>query len=326
MHPLQPVLVATQRPLVGAQLVIRQHLDRIHILHRRDETPQQVRGALVIRIARHHHIAHPRALPAPGQMLGKGQRTRIGNTHQHLVNVRIDLLQVQHHQIGIVQQRLQHLVVVQRIAVGIQTGMDIVRMTRHEPVTHELVLQQRLPARGRHPAPRGLQIVPVRQHLLHHLGHRHVLRPVALQIPGVAVVTVQAAHQAALQKQHIAQPRPVHRPAGLDGMHMPHALVVAMPGMTSSSRGMRCRSTSRVRPGSAPFQPAGRRIPEHPGSGFPWLQAPDRHAAFATFGGTVCDPVNRHQRNDRMAGSRTYRRLPAIGGAPGGRHLTGSRR
>ena len=86
------------------------------------------------------------------------------------------------------------------------------------------------------------------------------------------------------------------------------------------------RARLRVRPGSAPFQPAGRRIPEHPGSGFPWLQAPDRHAAFATFGGTVCDPVNRHQRNDRMAGSRTYRRLPAIGGAPGNRHLTGSRR
>ena len=111
-------------------------------------------------------------------------------------------------------------------------------------------------------------------------------------------------------------------------MHMPHALVMAMPGMASSSRRMRrYHSASRVRSGTAPFQPAGRRIPEHPGSGFPWLQAPDRHAAFATFGGrTVCDPVNRHQRNDRMAGSRTYRRLPAIGGAPGDRHLTGSRR
>ena len=112
-------------------------------------------------------------------------------------------------------------------------------------------------------------------------------------------------------------------------MHMPHTLVMAMPGM-ASSRGMhRCRSTSRLRPGTAAFQPAGRRTPEHPGSGFPGLQTPDRHAAFATFGRTVStasDPANRHQRNDRMAGSRTHRRLPAIGDAPGGRHLTGSRR
>ena len=113
-------------------------------------------------------------------------------------------------------------------------------------------------------------------------------------------------------------------------MHMPHALVMAMPGMTSSSRRMRrYHSASRVRSGTAAFQPAGRRTPERPGSGFPGLQTPGRHAAFATFGRTVStasDPANRHQRNDRMAGSRMHTRLPAIGGAPGNRHLTGSRR
>ena len=262
MHALELVVVTAQGPLVGAQLVVGQDLDRVHVVHGRDEAAQQMGGTIVVGIARHNHIAHARLLLAPGQVLGKGQRARVGNAHQHAMDVRIDLLEIQHHQVGVVQQRLQHFVVVQCIAIGVQTGMDAVLVTGHEPVPHELVLQQRFPPGGRHAASRGLQIMTVGHHLLHHLGHRHLMGLVALQVPGVTVVTVQAAHQAALQEQDITKPGAIDGTAGLDGMDEPGSVVapvqVRMLRRVGSRFEIRLRHQGHHRRGRRPPGGGGR--------------------------------------------------------------------
>ena len=42
MHALELVVVAAQGPLVGAQLVVGQDLDRVHVVHGRNEAAQQM--------------------------------------------------------------------------------------------------------------------------------------------------------------------------------------------------------------------------------------------------------------------------------------------
>ena len=146
MHAFQFVLVAAQCPFVRAQFVIRQKFDRTDIFHIPDKSAQQMRGTFVVGIAGNDNVAHAGRLSALGQMAGEIQRFGVGNADQHLMDFGVYLFQVQHNKIGMVEQVFQDGIVMQCVAVGVETGMDAVFAAGGEPVAHKFVLQQRFAA------------------------------------------------------------------------------------------------------------------------------------------------------------------------------------
>ena len=120
-----------------------------------------------------------------------------------------------------VEQVVKDGIVMQGVAVAVEAGVDVVFVAGGKPVAYEFVLQERFAACG-------AQVVSVGHDLLHDFGHGHFLGLFGVQVPCVAVVAVEAAHEAALQKEDVAQSGAVHRAAGFYGMDDAFAVVVAV--------------------------------------------------------------------------------------------------
>ena len=100
-----------------------------------------MRRPLIIGITGNNHITHPRWLIAFGKIAREFQRFGIGNTDEHFMNFRIDLFQVEHDQIGMIEQIIQNRIIVQSIAIAVETGMNIVFPTGRKPIAYKLILQ-----------------------------------------------------------------------------------------------------------------------------------------------------------------------------------------
>ncbi|MNK69991.1 hypothetical protein D3C87_894020 [compost metagenome] len=128
----------------------------------------------------------------------------------------VDLLDVEQHQICVVEHPIKQLVVVTHEAVGIQAGVDPLRLAGGKQLGDELLLQHGFPTGGGDAAAGGIHEVAVAGEILHQLGHSDLAA--ALGVPGVPVVAILAAHQAALHEYDEADAGAVDCAAGLDGM------------------------------------------------------------------------------------------------------------
>ena len=109
--------------------------------------------------------------------------------------------------------------------------MDVVLAAGHKPIADELVLQQGLAAGSRYTAAGGAEVVFVGEHLLHELGHGEVQLFFAVPIPSVAVVAVEAAHQAALHEEDETQAGAIYGTASFYGVDVADAFVGAGAGV-----------------------------------------------------------------------------------------------
>ena len=117
-----------------------------------------------------------------------------------------------------IQQFFQGVVVVAGVAVGVEAGVNAVGLAGDEPVADEFGLQQGFATARGHAAAGGFQVEAVLDDLLHEFIDGDFARFVGFHVPGVAVVAVEATHQAALGEDNEAQPGAVHGAAGFDGM------------------------------------------------------------------------------------------------------------
>ena len=127
-----------------------------------------------------------------------------------------------------VEQVVKDRIVMQGVAVAVEAGVDVVFVAGGKPVAYEFVLQKRFAPCGGNAAACGAQVVTVGHDLLHDFGHGHFLGLFGVQVPCVAVVAVEAAHETALQEEDVTQPGAVHCAAGFYGMDDAFAVVVAV--------------------------------------------------------------------------------------------------
>ena len=127
-----------------------------------------------------------------------------------------------------VEQVVKDGVVMQGVAVAVEAGVDVVFVAGSKPVAYEFVLQEWFAPCGGNATACGAQVVPVGHDLLHDFGHGHFLGLFGVQVPCVAVVAVEAAHETALQEEDVTQSGTVHRAAGFYGMDDAFAVVVAV--------------------------------------------------------------------------------------------------
>lgn len=141
----------------------------------------------------------------------------VRDANQILVNFIIHLLEIEHHQIGDFQQFINNRVVAAHKAVGIETGMNTFFLAGAEPVANKFGLQDSLAAGCRHAAAGSVHKVAIGHHLFHQLFNGNLFA--AVGIPGVAVVAIEAAHQAALEEGDKADPRAIDGATGFKGVN-----------------------------------------------------------------------------------------------------------
>ncbi|SKO38188.1 Uncharacterised protein [Mycobacteroides abscessus subsp. massiliense] len=64
--------------------------------------------------------------------------------------------------------------------------------------------------------------------LLHHGCYIQFLRLLGMEIPCVAIMAIQAAHQTTLQKEHVAQARTIDSTARFNRMNNAFAVIVSV--------------------------------------------------------------------------------------------------
>ncbi len=128
----------------------------------------------------------------------------------------VHLFEIEHHQIGHFQQFINHRIVAAHKAIGIQAGMNAFFVAGAEPVADKFSLQDGLTAGRGHAAAGGVHKVAVGHHLFHQIFDGDFFT--AVGIPGVAVMAVEAAHQAALEKGDKADARAVDGATGFEGV------------------------------------------------------------------------------------------------------------
>ena len=104
------------------------------------------------------------------------------------------------------------------VAVGVQAGVYAVGFAGAEPVADEVGLQERFAARCGNAAAGGFEVEAVGDDFLHQFIDGDFLRFVGFHVPGVAVVAIEAAHQAALHEDDKADAGAVNGAAGFDGV------------------------------------------------------------------------------------------------------------
>src|SRR5258706_2641385 len=145
-------------------------------------------------------------------------------TRDPLVDLRVARLDIEQIEIDIHQ-----LLVAQTLAEpagGVETGMQSQFLATPENAGGECGLHHRLAARERDPALAGLEHLCVPADLMHRLRDAH--RPAIAFVPGVRIVAILAAQQAAGQKPDEAQPRSVDGAAEYRRMDITDQFVVAL--------------------------------------------------------------------------------------------------
>ena len=211
---------------------------------------------VVIRVAGDDDVADAGELVALLQVFGEEQGAGVRHADEFFVDVVVELFEVEHDEVGVVEQGFQGVVVMAGVAVGVEAGVDAVGLAGDEPVADEFGLQQRFAAACGHAAAGGFQIEAVLDDLLHQFVHGDLARFVGFHVPGVAVVAVKATHQAALGEDDEAQAGAVHGAAGFDGMDdaVTHGSSRMVDGviLTDCAPGGVCRARQRVRVGQIP--------------------------------------------------------------------------
>jgi len=101
-------------------------------------------------------------------------------------------------------------------AVGVEAGVDALLLAGGEQFGDEILLQHGFATGGGDAATRGIHEVTIAGDVAHQLRHCHLAA--ALGVPGVAVVAVLAAHQAALHAHDEAYSGAIDGAAGFNGM------------------------------------------------------------------------------------------------------------
>ena len=217
LHALQGVRNAQLFVLVYAHGVIGQHVQRLHVFQMRDEPAELLLLPGVVGDAGDDHMADPERDVFALQILREREDALIAVAGQFPVRVGIDVLNVQHDQVGHVHQRVELLIVrAFPLAVGdaggVDAGVNVLFLGQAEELQHEVDLQERLAA-GDGDAAVFVELA-VALKLADDLLRGH---PVSLaDLPGIRIVAVLAAHGAALREHHKAQARAVHRAEALD--------------------------------------------------------------------------------------------------------------
>ena len=167
-------------------------------------------------------MTDPDRNPVGVQTAGEGEDLPVGMTGELPVFNVVDLLNIQEHQVSQGQKLLQllHKAVIMGViqyAAGVDAGVDAMPLQIVEELDQKIHLHHGFAA-GDGDAPafvEGQVGIKALQHLLH--GH---LRAAAI-FPGVWVMAVLAAHRTALEEDHIADARAVHRPAAFYRMNIP---------------------------------------------------------------------------------------------------------
>ncbi|MNV82525.1 hypothetical protein D3C71_1762660 [compost metagenome] len=152
-----------------------------------------------------------------GQITGKLQRAVVGNADQILMNVVVHLFEIQHHQIDGIQQLIDHRIVAAHKTVGVQTGIDPFFMAGAEPIADEFCLQYGFTTGGRYATAGGIHKVTIRDGIFHQLFNGHFFP--AVGIPGVTVMAIQAAHQAALEEDDKTDTWAINGATGFEGVN-----------------------------------------------------------------------------------------------------------
>ena len=88
VHAFELVGVAAQRPFVRAEFVIRQQLDFLNVVHRRDVFAEEMCGTVVVAVSRHDDVADAGKLPALLQVFGKHQGTGVRHADEFFCGFR----------------------------------------------------------------------------------------------------------------------------------------------------------------------------------------------------------------------------------------------
>ena len=192
-----------------------QHFHPFHILHRRDEA-RHLRDVLgIVGEAGHQHEAYPDRLSHGGKALGEAERRLQFDARHPAIGVRIAALDVEQHQIDILE-----VVVIGAVAEEarcVEGGVQAHLLRRGEDAAGEAELHQRLAAGDGQAAAHGAQRRREIAEPAH--GMRQLDPRAILQVPGVRVVAELAAQEAARHEEHQPHARTVHRGAGLVGVH-----------------------------------------------------------------------------------------------------------
>ena len=129
----------------------------------------------------------------------------------------VHLFEIEHYQVGYFQQFINHRIVTTNKTVGVQTGMNAFFFAGAEPVTNKLSLQDCFTAGCGNAAAGSVHKVAIGHHFLHQIFNGNFFT--AMRVPGVAVMTIQAAHQAALEKGDKANTRAVYGSTGFKGVN-----------------------------------------------------------------------------------------------------------
>ena len=86
-----------------AEFVIRQQLDFFDVVHRRDVFAKEMCGTVVVGVAGDDDVADAGKLPALLQVFGEHQGTGVRHTDEFFVDFVIELFEVEHDEIGVIQ-------------------------------------------------------------------------------------------------------------------------------------------------------------------------------------------------------------------------------
>ena len=172
---------------------------------------------VAVGVSGHQHMPDPHLCPELVHVPCAGEDVLVRDAGELLVLLGVDMLDVEHHEIGAPHQPVEcrepRRIIIERPARGVEAGVDAVLFEEFEELRDELKLQQRLAAAHRNAA----LVSPVRlvaDGLIHDVLCVPEL-PLA-DFPGVGVVAVAAAHAAALHEDDEAHPGPVNGAEGLE--------------------------------------------------------------------------------------------------------------
>lgn len=141
----------------------------------------------------------------------------VRDANQILVDLIVHLLEIEHDQIGHFKQFINNWIVTAHKAVGVEAGMNAFFVAGAEPVAHKFSLKNGFTAGCRHATAGRVHKVAIGHHLFHQIFYGDFFTSMA--VPGVTVMAVQAAHQAALEESDKADPRAIDGATGFKGVN-----------------------------------------------------------------------------------------------------------
>ena len=180
-------------------------------------------------------------MPVVGQVAGHGQNIGIGAAGQLDVLLLVELLQVQHGQVGDGHQLVEagqplRIIRTEGLSCSVNAGMDALLLQLGKDLRHEVHLQQRFAA-----AEGDAAVIPPIGAVAQELGNQVFGIPLGTAtVPGLGIMAELAAQRAALQENNEPYAGAVHQAEGFQGvdiagllriahLSVPHRLIGANP-------------------------------------------------------------------------------------------------